>query len=44
MKMIDGKPEYKGAADVIMKVVRYAPLDSNWLLAPKKQMFLSLPG
>merc|ERR1712157_432563 len=30
MKMIDGKPEYKGAADVIMKVVKNEGFFSLW--------------
>jgi len=30
MKMIDGKPEYKGAVDVIVKVVKNEGFFSLW--------------
>ena len=30
MKMIDGKPEYKGAIDVIVKVIRNEGFFSLW--------------
>jgi len=30
MKIVDGKPEFKGAADVIMKVIKYEGVSALW--------------
>ena len=30
MKIIDGKPEFKGAIDVILKVIKYEGVSALW--------------